>query len=114
MKNINLAAKILMIFICFLVVFIINFFIHNDKKVYIDDILTQEEISETERSVTGYVKNITYAIDVRIIDREYVESSNEYKLIIRVSGYKLYEAIIDLTKKNSEGKYSFFEVVEVN
>lgn len=83
-----------------------------EKEIYIDEVLTQEEIGMIERSVLDYIKNTKNTNDIYLEQRDYIENDNVYKLTIKVKGYKLYDAYVDLNKKNNEGKYDNIVVLE--
>lgn len=97
------------ILICIYVFYYI--YSHNDK-VYIDDILTQEEISEVERNVIYYVRNSRYIGYASIEDRKYDEKRNVYNIVIKGSDNKIYQAVVDLNRKGKNGKYNNFEILE--
>ena len=105
--------KIITLFLMLIIIAIIyKSFSKETKKVYIDEVLTQEEIGSTERSVLDYIRNTKYTNDVYLEERNYIANDNVYKITIKVNGYKLYEAYVDLNKKDREGKYNNFVLVE--
>lgn len=83
-----------------------------EKDIYINEVLKQEEIGMIERSVLEYVKNTKNTNDIYLEQRDYIENDNVYKITIKIKGYKLYDVYVDLNKKNNEGKYDNFVVLE--
>lgn len=109
---IRILKKFIILLLVVIVIAILYKVFSKEEKTYIDEVLTQEEIGMTERLVLDYIRNTKKANNVYIEECTYLENDNVCKITIKVNDYKLYDAYVDLSKKNDEGKYDYFVVVE--